>query len=131
MLELDNFYRESNHSTVECRVLSIAVCIHDDVGCIAVLMLAVSGRARNVTVVRRSPKSGMHVEGQRQRRVRSVPSSDLGDDKLDLVEQSRTHCSVFGPRVLIVVSQKITDTQMLAHRKIDVVFGDLDKSFRW
>lgn len=130
MLELHNLYCESNHSTVECRVLSIAICIHDDVGGVAVLMLAVAGRARNMTVVRRCSKAGVDVESQSKRRIGSVPSSNLGNDELELVEQSRAHCCIAWPRLLIIVSQKITDLEMLAHWKIDVVFAHLEKSFR-
>src|SRR6266550_3031203 len=77
MLELDNFYRESNHSTVECRVFSVTVRIHDDVRRIAVLVFAVARGAGDMTVMRRRTKPGMHVEGQAQRCIRSIPSRDL------------------------------------------------------
>src|SRR6188474_2987866 len=73
----------------------------------------------------------MYVEGVTHGRRRAVPSRDLGDDQLQLVEQPGADCRVTRPYLLIVVAQKIADPKMLADREVNVSLGDLEKAGGW
>src|SRR5687768_14458757 len=73
----------------------------------------------------------MNVERQLHIRARApVPSRQLGNHQLDLVEEPGADRSVPGPRVLAVVVQEIADLEVLADRKVHIGFTNLQKAFR-
>src|SRR5215210_6325660 len=91
-------------------------------------MLTVTRRPPDATVMLRRAKARMYVERQSHGLGGAVPPRDLGDNELQFVEQPGAHRGVARPRLLLVVTQKIPNLEMLADWKIYIPLRDLQKA---
>jgi hypothetical protein len=127
VLQLDDLHRQTYHTAVDRGDFPIAVGVYRHIGGVTVLVLAVACRALDPSVMLGRAKSGMHIDFDVGNRLVAVPARDLLDNELQFVQQLRIHGRVARPHSLLVVIQKVTDTQMLGNRDIDVGGRDLEK----
>src|SRR6185295_6169070 len=129
MFELHYLYGQTYHSGVNRGDSAVAVGIDGYVRGVAVLVLAIAGRAANAAIVLRGAETGVNIDVDVGNRLVSMPTRDFLNHQLQLVQQLWIDSGVTGPDSNLVVVHEVTDFEVPGDRKLDVGRIYLEESF--